>query len=59
MVVVYNEKKGRCMSDEEKLTLFVHKDLDKKIKENHLLVNDRINELLERIVVIEKELRDE
>ena len=47
------------MSDEEKLTLFVHKDLDKKIKENHLLVNDRINELLERIIVIEKELRDE
>ena len=46
------------MSDEEKLTLFVHKDLDKKIIENHLLVNDRINELLERIIVIEKELRE-
>jgi hypothetical protein len=46
------------MSDEEKLTLFVHKDLDKKIKENHLLVNDRIDEMLERIKAIEKELRE-
>ena len=33
--------------------------LEKKIRDNYLLVNDRVNELLERIVVIEKELRDE
>ena len=46
------------MSDEEKLTYFVHKELDKKIKENYLLVNDRIDELLGRIEVIEKEMRE-
>ena len=31
------------MSDVEKLSLFVHKDLDKNIIENHLIVNDRID----------------
>ena len=46
------------MSKEEKLTYFVHKELDKKIKENYLLVNDRINDLLDRIEAIEKELRE-
>ena len=46
------------MSDEEKLTLFVHKELDRKIKENYLLVNDRINDLLDRVTAIEKELRE-
>ncbi len=32
--------------------------LEKKIRDNYLLVNDRVNELLERIVVIEKEIRE-
>ena len=32
--------------------------LEKKIRDNYLLVNDRVNELLERIVVIEKEMRE-
>ena len=32
--------------------------LEKKIHDNYLLVNDRVNELLERIVVIEKEIRE-
>ena len=32
--------------------------LEKKISDNYLLVNDRVNELLERIVVIEKEIRE-
>tara|TARA_R110002020_G_scaffold7056_4_gene29703 strand:+ start:980 stop:1408 length:429 start_codon:yes stop_codon:yes gene_type:complete len=32
--------------------------LEKKIRDNYLLVNDRINELLERIVAIEKEVRE-
>ena len=32
--------------------------LEKKIHDNYLLVNDRVNELLERIVVIEKEVRE-
>ena len=32
--------------------------LEKKIRDNYLLVNDRVNELLERIVVIEKEVRE-
>ena len=32
--------------------------LEKKIHDYYLLVNDRVNELLERIVVIEKEVRE-
>ena len=32
--------------------------LEKKIRDNYLLVNDRVNELLERIIVIEKEVRE-
>jgi len=32
--------------------------LEKKIRDNYLLVNDRVNELLERIVAIEKEIRE-
>ena len=32
--------------------------LEKKIHDNYLLVNDRINELLERVAVIEKEVRE-
>ena len=32
--------------------------LEKKIRDNYLLVNDRINELLERIVAVEKEVRE-
>ena len=32
--------------------------LEKKIRDNYLLVNDRVNELLERIVAIEKEVRE-
>ena len=32
--------------------------LEKKIRDNYLLVNDRVNELLERIVVIEKEIHE-
>jgi len=32
--------------------------LEKKIHDNYLLVNDRVNELFERIVVIEKEIRE-
>ena len=32
--------------------------LEKIIHDNYLLVNDRVNELLERIVVIEKEVRE-
>ena len=32
--------------------------LDEKINDNHLLVNDRINELLERIEYLEKEIRE-
>ena len=32
--------------------------LEKKISDNYLLVNDRVNELLERIVIIEKESRE-
>ena len=32
--------------------------LEKIIHDNYLLVNDRVNELLERIVVIEKEIRE-
>ena len=32
--------------------------LEKKISDNYLLVNDRINALLERIVAIEKEVRE-
>ena len=32
--------------------------LEKKIRDNHLLVNDRVNELLERVAVIEKEVRE-
>ena len=31
---------------------------NKKIHDNYVLVNDRINELLERIIVIEKEVRE-
>ena len=31
---------------------------NKKIHDNYVLVNDRINELLERIVAIEKEVRE-
>ena len=31
---------------------------NKKIHDNYVLVNDRINELLERIVAIEKEIRE-
>ena len=32
--------------------------LEKKIRDNHLLVNDRVNELLERVAAIEKEVRE-
>jgi len=32
--------------------------LEKKIRDNYLLVNDRVNELLERIIAIEKEIRE-
>lgn len=32
--------------------------LEKKIHDNYLLVNDRVNELLERIVAVEKEVRE-
>ena len=32
-------------------------NVDAKYKDRYKLVNDRINELLERIVIIEKELR--
>ena len=32
--------------------------LEKKIHDNYLLVNDRVNELLERVAVIEKEVRE-
>ena len=32
--------------------------LDEKINDNHLLVNDRINELIERIEYLEKEIRE-
>ena len=32
--------------------------LDEKINNNHLLVNDRINELIERIEYLEKEIRE-
>ncbi len=32
--------------------------LEKKIRNNYLLVNDRVNELLERIIAIEKEIRE-
>jgi len=32
--------------------------LEKKIRDNYLLVNDRVDELLERIVAIEKEVRE-
>ena len=31
---------------------------NKKIHDNYVLVNDRINELLERIIVIEKDIRE-
>jgi len=31
---------------------------NKKIHDNYVLVNDRINELLERIVAVEKEVRE-
>ena len=31
---------------------------NKKIHDNYVLVNDRINELLERIIAIEKEIRE-
>ena len=34
------------------------KPVIKKVRDNYILVNDRINELLERIVVIEKEIRE-
>ena len=32
--------------------------LEKKIRDNYLLVNDRVDELLERIIAIEKEIRE-
>ena len=33
-------------------------NVDAKYKDRYKLVNDRINELLERIIIIEKEIRE-
>ena len=41
----------------DKTSTYIDK-LDEKINDNHLLVNDRINELIERIEYLERKVRE-